>query len=281
MAQSFRHPSEWVERLFHRTAGALLRRWPRPVPPRRLLQAARIVAHRGEHDNRTCFENTLPAFDAAVDAGVWGIELDVRWTCDRVPVVFHDPDTRRLYGEHTRIHEVSLKVLERRFPRIPTLAAVVERYGGRAHLMIEVKDDIQALSARLAGRLAPLLKPLCPGRDYHLMSLTPEIFASVAVVPPTALLPIARLRIDRFSRQAIAAGWGGVTGHCLAVTKGLLKRHHRLGQRVGTGFADSPRALFREVTRGVDWIFSNRAVAMQRLCDAAGRNVKFQNPNDK
>ncbi|GAB6906785.1 Glycerophosphoryl diester phosphodiesterase family protein [Desulfosarcina cetonica] len=266
MAQPRFHPSEWIETHFHRWVDEGLRRWPRPVPPPYRLRACRIVSHRGEHDNRTCLENTLPAFDAAVKGGVWGIELDVRWTRDQVPVVFHDADTKRLYGEAMPIAGMSLDVLKRRFPAIPTLASVVKRYGGRVHLMIEVKDP----AGKLARRLEVLLRCCRPGHDYHLMSLNPAVLDHFSAVPPTALLPIARLRMDRFSRQAIRADWGGVTGHLLAATQSMLDRHHRLGQRVGTGFVDSPGALFREVARGVDWLFSNRAVAMQRICDAAG-----------
>ena len=73
--------------------------------------------------------------------------------------------------------------------------------------------------------------------------------------------------IDRFSRLAAANGWGGLAGHYLLATDGLVNRHHRLGQAVGTGFADSRRCLYREVAREVDWIFSNRAARMQAICN--------------
>jgi hypothetical protein len=43
---------------------------------------------------------------------------------------------------------------------------------------------------------------------------------------------------------------------------------------VGTGFADSRRCLYREVNRGVDWIFSNRAADMQAVCRKAAGSVK-------
>ena len=56
-------------------------RWiPRMRPSRAALEACKIVSHRGEHDNRRVFENTLAAFDAAAAAGCWGLEFDVRWT---------------------------------------------------------------------------------------------------------------------------------------------------------------------------------------------------------
>ena len=257
---------ERIERLFHRLVDTVYRRWPRPAPPSSLLQSCRIVSHRGEHDNRRRFENTLPAFDAAVDAGVWGIELDVRWTRDLVPVVFHDPDTRRLFGVEIGIGDTTLDRIRKRFPLIPTLSEVVDRYGGRRHLMIELKAEPYPSPSIQARRMKRLLDSLDPGTDFHLMGLHPDMFGCFAFLPAEAFLPIARIRIDRFSRMAAVLKWGGIAGHYLPMTQGWLNRHHGLGQGVGTGFVDSPRCLFREVGRGVDWIFSNRAAQMQAVC---------------
>ncbi|ABB75384.1 glycerophosphoryl diester phosphodiesterase [Nitrosospira multiformis ATCC 25196] len=47
-----------------------------------------VLAHRGYHV--TAPENTLEAFDAAIMAGVNGIETDVRMSRDGVPVLVHD-----------------------------------------------------------------------------------------------------------------------------------------------------------------------------------------------
>ena len=257
---------ERIERIFHRLVDAVCRRWPRPAPPSSLLRSCRIVSHRGEHDNRRRFENTLPAFDAAADAGVWGIELDVRWTRDLVPVVFHDPDTHRLFGARIGIGNATLGHIRKRFPLIPTLAEVVDRYGGRRHLMIELKAEPYPAPSIQVRRMKRLLDRLDPVADFHLMGLHPDMFGCFAFLPAAAFLPIARIRIDRLSRMAAERGWGGIAGHYLPITRGWLNRHHGLGQGVGTGFVDSPRCLFREVGRGVDWIFSNRAAQMQGVC---------------
>ena len=245
---------------------AVVRRWPSPAPSARRRQACRIVSHRGEHDNRHRMENTLKAFDAAADAGVWGIELDVRWTGDLIPVVFHDADTQRLFGEQRIIGRTRLETLRVVMPSIPTLADVIDRYGGRQHLMIEIKAEPYSRPALQARRMHRLLANLSPGRDFHLMSLHPAMFACFDFLPPHAFLPIAQLRMDRISRMALKNGWGGVAGHYLMTTKGVIDRHHRTGQRVGSGFADSPHSLYREIRRGVDWLFSNRAAAMRAVC---------------
>ena len=70
------------------------------VGERTRLMDCRIISHRGEHDNRNVFENTLKSFDKALESGIFGIEFDLRWTKDLKPVVFHDGNTKRLFKKN-------------------------------------------------------------------------------------------------------------------------------------------------------------------------------------
>ncbi len=239
-------------------------RWP---PPPDLMKHARIVAHRGIYDNQTIFENTLPAFDAVVDAGVWGIECDVRWTRDGVAVVHHDPDGRRLFGSACPIAALTLREMQRIYPLIPTLAAVVQRYAGRRHLMIEVKKTEGTAIADVNRSLAFDLGSLSPGRDFHLMSLSLDFLAAIEAVPPHACLPIARLNVRAAYRSVACTGFGGLAGHYAVLGRLRISALHRKGRCVGTGFVNSPGCLFREVNRGVDWLFSDRSQEIQRIVD--------------
>ncbi len=51
-------------------------------------QPFELQGHRGARGLRP--ENTLPAFEVCLDAGVSSIETDVRLSADGVPVLFHD-----------------------------------------------------------------------------------------------------------------------------------------------------------------------------------------------
>lgn len=53
-----------------------------------------VVAHRGLHDNKTLPENSLGAFENAINHG-FGIEFDVWRTKDGELVVHHDPKLKR------------------------------------------------------------------------------------------------------------------------------------------------------------------------------------------
>jgi glycerophosphoryl diester phosphodiesterase len=73
------------------------------------------------------------------------------------------------------------------------------------------------------------------------------------------------------SDLALREGYGGISGHYLLVGSRRIRRHQGRGQAVGTGFVQSRYGLYREVHRGVDWIFSDRAAYIQQLVDAAGK----------
>jgi len=254
-----------VEKLLLPMIDGLYGRLPQRDPGVDRLQNCRIVSHRGEHDNQRVFENTLAAFDAAVAQGVWGIEFDLRWTRDLEPVVVHDADLRRVFGRDLRVGDCRLHDLKRACPHLPTLAEVVGRYGGKVHLMMEIKAEPYPDRDRRNRLLSEVFAALKPGRDFHLLSLDPEMFRLIDFAPPAAFVPVARLNVARLSRLAVQKGYGGVAGHYALVGDSSIQRLHAAGQKVGTGYPRSRNCLFREIHRGVDWIFSNHAGEVQRL----------------
>ena len=60
-------------------------------------------------------------------------------------------------------------------------------------------------------------------------------------------------------------GYGGVAGHYRLLNRGLLTEHHEKGQKIGTGYPGSKNCLYREINRGVEWIFSNNAGKIQTI----------------
>jgi glycerophosphoryl diester phosphodiesterase len=121
----------------------------------------RPIAHRGLHDrNRTRWENTLSAFEAAARQG-YAIECDVHLSKDGVPVVFHDGDLKRLCGVEGHIYEktgselAALKV-GGTDDAVPSLAQLLDLVDGRVPLVIELKG-IPGKDEGLVGRTAELL----------------------------------------------------------------------------------------------------------------------------
>jgi glycerophosphoryl diester phosphodiesterase len=238
---------------------------PRRRPTREALIDCKIISHRGEHDNRQVRENTLAAFTPAAEAGCWGLEFDVRWTQDLQPVVFHDANAHRVFGIDLVISQVDLAQLQQRIPEIPTLREVVERFGGQQHLMVELKGDDLAAYANRAERLRDIFAALEPASDYHFLALQAELFELVEFAGTRACLPVAEFNISELSRIALQREYAGVCGQYLLLSRALISRHHHQGQRLGSGFAASKNGLFREINRGVDWIFTNHAVRLEAI----------------
>jgi len=252
-----------------RLADTLMAVTPRHKPSPERLSACRIVSHRGEHDNVNVFENTLPAFRQAADAGVWGLECDIRWTRDDVPVICHDVDGRRVFGKAVAVADHDFHTLRDELPLVPSLAEVLQAFGGRHHLMLEIKDIGEPLTAARKAVLGELLAPYQAGSDFHMLALEPELFDAVDFLPREACFPVAELHVSRLSRAALDKSFGGLTGHFLLLNDVLKARHEGAGQRIGVGFIRSRNSLYRELNRGIDWIFSNDAVKLQAIIHEA------------
>lgn len=146
------------------------------------------IAHRGF--TKRFPDNTLEAFEAAIEIGVDGIECDVQETADCEFILFHDAklignDIKRLRS--TQIREVRL---ENRFS-IPTLEEALELCKTRVKLMIEVKR-LRSFDrfARLLGSRPDLDSLMVTSFDQDLVLrlsyLTPDIRKGVILDSPVA-----------------------------------------------------------------------------------------------
>jgi len=257
--------SPWIEKLFCSIAGGLIAALPQTLPSKEKLEECRLVSHRGEHDNRQILENTLAAFDRVRDHGVWGMELDIRWTKDLQPIVFHDADFQRLFGSISMVNSMTMAEIRSDFRVIPSLEEVILRYGKKLHLMIEIKEEAYPDPAYQSQVMRDLLSRLEPQKDFHILSMVPGMFEFIHSVSSQTFLPIAQSNVHALSEIAIRKDYGGITGHYFFVTDRLKTSHQDIGQKVGTGHVNSKNCLFREINRGVDWIFSDKVLAMQSI----------------
>lgn len=253
----------WLKGALLDTADTIMAATPRRKPAVEQLRDMKLIAHRGSH--RQHIENTLSAFQHAIELGAWGIEFDIRWTNCGQTVVHHDPHGERVFKKPCVVADSSFSSLRSQIPLIPMLEEVVELARGRAHMMIEIKGASNQISKAHWQALKEALSNLEPARDYHLMSLDQEILRAPPIAPNEAWLPIAELNISSLSLLAEERGLGGVTGQYLFVNNNMIQHHKRLGQNVGTGFVNSRSVLYREVARGVEWIFSDEVEAMLKI----------------
>lgn len=240
---------------------------PTPHPDPATLAAARIISHRGERNNRDVFENSYAAYDPLIGTGVWALELDVRWSADREPMVFHDPDLRRLFGESTRIGSMRRAQIERDWPMIPPLDEFVERYGRHFHLMVELKAEPYPDPVAQSARLAEILDAGRTPHGRHLISLQPALLDALPDFPAEQTLGVARFNVNAISDEALASGRAGIGTHYALLRGHHRQRHLDADQRVGVGFPASTRVMRRQLARGIPWIFTNHALKLQRALD--------------
>lgn len=123
-----------------------------------------VIAHRGAAAERP--ENTLPAFDLAIELGADGLELDVRRTADGTLIVLHDATLDRTTDASGAVAGLSYAEIlgadaGARSPGwegpplpVPTLAETLERYPA-VEITLDVKDPGAAAAVvTLVDRLA-------------------------------------------------------------------------------------------------------------------------------
>lgn len=237
---------------------------PRKKPKATHVDQARLIAHRGAHNKKLkIIENTREAFQLAQDLGFWGIEFDVHATADGVLVVNHDPTLNRLWGHDIAIAQLSFGDLRALEPKIPSLTEVITEYGQKMHLFIELKTPFTAEKA-----LQLSLQGLSPMTDYHLLSLDSHTFKTLSLFPKPALLlvPIHN-NVNEFCEISIKENYGGVLGNYLLLTDKLINKMKKAHQHYGVGFVDSKYSLYRELHRGIHWVFTNQAVKLRHYLD--------------
>ena len=185
-----------------------------------------IVAHRGVSTQAP--ENTIPAFQCAVDLGADAIELDVRLTADRVPVVYHYIQLEENTSARGTIFDFSFEQLQKVkvFPKhnqggkdgwISSLAEILDVFAGKIGLEIEIKgpeaeapgiigeillgfpsgwDRIEVTSYEPALLLA--FQRICPGIPVDLLFPRSQSWMTPAVVQYLAL-HTARLNKETLS----------------------------------------------------------------------------------
>lgn len=122
-----------------------------------------VYAHRGYHDKPTVPENSLSAFRRCVENG-FGAEFDVHLLADGGLAVIHDAKLVRTTGAEGEIEDLTTAdltaySLEGTDEPIPTFEQVLEVFGGKYPLIIELKAE--------RGNAAALCAAVCKVLDGY------------------------------------------------------------------------------------------------------------------
>lgn len=223
-----------------------------------------LIGHRGYP--AMARENTRLSFEAALDAGCDGVELDVHVTADGVPVVHHDPAARTASGTLT-LAETSwdglagLEFLDEKGPyRVERLDAVLDMLSRRALINVEVKPPgpgrhQQVGEAVLAGleRARPRESVLVSSFDPEMLDFLDRRDASWAL----AFLFNDLRDYNRFEQEALVERLTAVHPRHDLIDAKFMKRANERGLMVHAWTVDDPGEAARLVELGVRGVVTN------------------------
>jgi glycerophosphoryl diester phosphodiesterase len=222
------------------------------------MKMPKVIAHRGASADAP--ENTLAAFQLALEYGADGIELDVMLSLDGQLVVIHDDTVNRTTDGSGRVRDMTLEELQAfnagNGQKIPSLSEVFDLFGGKFLINIELKN-YSSLFDSLPVQVAELVK------EYEL-----EETVIISSFNPFNLprfrrrLPEVKLGLLTQPDQAQRWLWRLIRYDALHpyfndVDKVLVSALHARNRQVNVWTVDEPDEIRRLAALGVDSIITN------------------------
>jgi glycerophosphoryl diester phosphodiesterase len=225
------------------------------------------IAHRGA--SALAPENTIAAFERAVELGAGVIELDLHMSQDGELVVIHDDTLDRTTDGRGPVHERSLEELKRldagrwfgpafAGQRIPRLDEVLDRIAGKVPLALEIKAGstfFPGIEEKVVSALrqhAAIDQAAVASFDHYALRRLKEIEPTIR----TAALLVGR----PVSLSAIAgpAKADGLALEASFVTKTEVEACRAAGLQIVVWVVNDPAQMRHFISLGVDGIITDR-----------------------
>jgi glycerophosphoryl diester phosphodiesterase len=231
-----------------------------------------IFAHRGA--SRHAPENTLAAFEVAVQQGADGIELDAKLTADGQVVVIHDQSLERTTATAGKVKEMTLSQIKAldagshfdcafRGEPIPTLEEVLVNFGRLTYINIELTNYTSILDD-LPEKVAGLVKKYGLEKRVLFSSFNPLALIRVRrQLPqcPMGLLAFpGKMGILARSRLGWLLSYQALHPELGDATPSLVEKTHRRGARVHVYTVNQVQDMRRLFDLKVDGIFTDDPV---------------------
>jgi len=235
-----------------------------------------VIAHRG--DSKVAPENTLPAFESAVNVGVDFVELDYYHSADDALVVFHDKSLDRCTdacqkwgGQKIPITKKSLADLRTldagtwfnaKFAgtKIPTLEEALEVIQPGSMTLIERKGGNAAACVELLKRKKLVPRVAVQAFDWKYLvdmhRLAPEIV--LGALGDKQLTPARLAEIEASGARFV--GWNHED-----ITKADIDALHAKGLKAWVYTVDDPKVANRLLDWGIDGLISNTPARMKEM----------------
>jgi glycerophosphoryl diester phosphodiesterase len=227
------------------------------TPPNKIM----VIAHRGEHLHHP--ENTLAAFQAAIDAGADYFELDVRTTSDGKFVLMHDSTVDRTTNGTGQVSTLtfdqvrSLDAGARFSPsfagtKVPTLDEAFDLAHGKINVYVDTKkaDPQQLVDTIVRHDMQDHV--VIYGNPFFLYEVH-KIRPSLKVMPEAMSPDICKLLVRGVQPQVLAFDAGDFKDEVIGCAKQANAQIYvdRLGD------ADNPEMWQKAIDQGAAGIQTN------------------------
>ncbi|MBN2411259.1 glycerophosphodiester phosphodiesterase [candidate division KSB1 bacterium] len=228
-----------------------------------------VIAHRGASGYAP--ENTLAAFNKAVNMGADAVELDVQLTLDEQVVVIHDPTLDRTTDFTGNVCDFYLKDLQKadagfwfsgefRNEKIPTLQEVLDAVRGRLQLNIEIKDTEEHLTI-----VENVIRILKDNEFDHVFisSFSKEIIELVK--EKNASLKTGYLFEFKLLKHVFEGDWEYLCASHTLVNEEFVRKARDAGKEVFAWTVNKPHEMDRMIGLGVDGIITNYPDILKKM----------------
>ena len=242
-----------------------------------------IIAHRGFSGMYP--ENSLLAFQKALELGVDGIELDVHLSRDGQVVIAHDEKLDRVAGRRDRIQDLSASELQQVEIRGGSLDERGQTVPTLAQYFRLVKDKNVFTNIELKNTLA------CKGLEREVLTLIDAfglrervLFSSfnhhslsklLKLAPEMRCACLVACRLERGGEYAKTRGFSFVNPHYAALDDESIAEIHGAGVGIQAWTVDDPAVIQYLYSRDVFGVITNRPdMAISVRAGARGAEVR-------
>lgn len=222
-----------------------------------------IIAHRGASADAP--ENTIRAFQLALEQGADGIEFDVMLSADNIPVVIHDDTVDRTTNGVGTVKSMTVAQLQQldagNGETIPTLDQVLETFGRNWLLNIEIKlygwfnKGCEKAIANIISKHNLADSVVVSSFDFRVMRRARR------VMPAGTGLALLRDDSYVYTHQLFKGQFDHP--HAKLVTTQSMNKAHATGQRVNVWTVDDSAEAQRLQALGVNALITNRPAALR------------------
>lgn len=241
-----------------------------------------VIGHRGTGDNSLAPENTMSSFRFAAKNNA-AFELDTMFAKSGELVVIHDSDVDRTTDGKGMVDTLNLPELKKldagklsppkfKGEKIPTLEEVLDEFGGKTLIDIEIKAQAPKEEAQKIGAaVAKLLAEKKMSQKVFVTSFNPYVLETIKTTNPDVI----RGQLYSDFKDVKELSWlvkyvlrnlllnGKAEPDILApyknlVDKDYIEKYHGLGYKIYPWTVNDPKEMENLIKLGIDGLITDR-----------------------